>query len=88
MAEDCVVAEGQDACHPPALIAQPRVPNGIDPAMDSVKSTCGNPLRDATWMESGMSQLRRCDYPMLARRYACDGFVRRRLGEFLPHRGS
>jgi hypothetical protein len=67
MTQNGTVAKGQHPCHPFAFIAQSRVSNGIDTSMYSMKPTRGNALRDPARMQAGAGQLRRRDYPMLAR---------------------
>ena len=88
MAQDCALTERQHACHPFPFVAQPRVPDGIDPAMDTMETAAPNPLRDPARRNTGTEELGSRHYAVLPRREAGDCRVGSRLVEFPPHGGS
>ena len=85
MTEDRADATGDNRRHPNALVAQTRVPDGVDAAMDPVQPSRCNPTCDCAAVEPARSELVDRSDPVLPCGNPGDGSVRPPRDVLLSH---
>src|SRR3954452_9354109 len=65
MAEDGIVAAGENRSHPSSLATDGRATDRVHPVPDSVQPPDGNPMLDRIWRETQRQELPARDHPVL-----------------------
>jgi hypothetical protein len=88
VAEDGVHAAGEHRRHPSALLAEARVPDGVNTTMNAVQALRAHASQAAALVDAGAFQLRdRNDSVLVCRDPGNEG-VRCRVGNFPSHVGG
>ena len=85
VAEDGIRAAGEHGCHPSPLLAEAEVPDGVDPAMNAVKSLRGDTASPTLLVNPRLLELRERDDAVLIRRKPGNEGVASGIGEFPFH---
>jgi|SRR5215203_6213228 len=85
MAERGAIAARQHGRHPPPSVAELRVTDRVDTAMNAVEAGGGHAARNTGWGEAGGSKLIGAHYPVLVRRDTRNHRVRAAIVAFLSH---
>src|SRR4051812_40689039 len=65
MAEDGIVAAGENRSHPSSFVIDGRATDRVNPAPDSVQPTDGDPVLDRIRRETQLQELPARDHPVL-----------------------
>jgi hypothetical protein len=87
VAEYGIGAAGEYSCHPPALLAEPQVPDGVNTAMYAVQAPCVHAAPPGSVVDTSVLELCYRDHAVLVSRNPGNEGVRIGVGEFSSHVG-